>query len=87
MLIVTNPASARLADLLKTRADDAVLRIYSRNHRLRLGVGHLQPDDRTFAHEGRVVLALNPRISRSLAEHQLDIRQTKTGPRLSLKSR
>jgi hypothetical protein len=87
MLTVTNPAGVRLAHLLETKAEDAVLRIFSRKRKFRLGVGHLRPDDRTFAHDGRVVLVLGARMSKSLAQHQLDIRETKKGPRLSLKSR
>jgi len=63
MLTVTNPAGVRLTHLLETKAEDAVLRIFSRNRKFRLGVGHLRPDDRTFAHEGRVVLALGARIT------------------------
>jgi hypothetical protein len=87
MLTVTNPANLRLAHLLETKAQDAVLRIFTRKRKIRLGVGHLRPDDRTFAHDGRVVLVLDARMSRSLAQHKLDIRETTKGPRLSLKSR
>jgi hypothetical protein len=87
MLIVTNPAGARLAHLLKTKGDAAVARIIFRKEKFRLGVGALRPDDRTFAHQGRVVLAIDARISRFLAQHQLDVRETKAGQRLSLKSR
>jgi hypothetical protein len=87
MLTVTTPAGVRLTHLLQTKAQDAVLRIFTRKRRLRLGVGHLRPDDRTFAHDGRVVLVLDARMSRSLAQHKLDVRETQTGPRLSLKSR
>jgi hypothetical protein len=87
MLIVTNPAGARLAHLLETKGDAAVARIVLRKQKFRLGVGAVRPDDRTFAHEGRVVLAIDARIAKSLAQHQLDVRETTTGPRLSLKCR
>ncbi len=86
MLTVTNPAGVRLAHLLETKAENAVLRIFTRKRRLHLGVGRLRPDDRTFAHDGRVVLVLNARMSRNLAQHKLDVRETKLGTRLSLKS-
>ena len=87
MLIVTSPAGARLAHLLESKGDAAVARIFFRKQKFRLGVGAVRPDDRTFAHEGRVVLAIDARIARSLAEHQLDVRETTTGPRLNLKCR
>jgi hypothetical protein len=87
MLTVTSPAGARLAHLLETKGDDAVARIFFRNEKFRLGVGRLRPADRTFAHDGRVVLALDARISRSLEKHRLDVRETGSGPRLRLKSR
>jgi len=87
MLIVTTPAGARLAHLLESKGDSAVARIIYRKEKFRLGVGAVRPDDRTFAHEGRVILAIDARIAKSLAQHQLDVRETKTGQRLRLKSR
>jgi hypothetical protein len=87
MFTVTNPAGARLAHLLASKGDDAVARIFYRKQKFRLGVGRLRPDDRTFAHEGRVVLAVDARMSRSLSEHRLDVRETGTGQRLRLKTR
>jgi hypothetical protein len=84
MFTLTNPASARLAHLLETKGDAAVARIFCRKHKLRLGVGQLRPGDQTFSHEGRVVLALDQRISTSLSRRRLYVRQTDTGPRLKL---
>jgi hypothetical protein len=87
MLIMTSPAGARLAHLLESKGDAAVARIFIRKQKFRLGVGAVRPDDRTFAHEGRVVLAINARMAKSLAQHRLDVRQTAAGPRLNLKCR
>jgi hypothetical protein len=86
MLKVSPPAAARMANLLTAKSDQAVLRIVRRHDRLRLTTGVLRPGDETFAHEGRVVLAIDRRIARSLSLRQLEIRQTPTGPRLRLKS-
>jgi hypothetical protein len=87
MLTVTSPASARLAHLLEFKGDAAVARIFFRKQKFRLSVGAVRPDDRTFAHQGRVVLAIDARIAKLLAEHRLDVRETNSGPRLNLKCR
>jgi hypothetical protein len=75
-----------MAHLLKAKADDSVLRIIRRKQRLRLRLSNVRSGDQTFAHDGRVVLALDQRIGTSLSLRQLDVRQTDTGPRLRLKS-
>ena len=85
MLKVSAPAAARMADLLNDRPDDAVLRIVRREDRLRMRFGELHPGDATFAHKGRIVLAIEPRVATSLSLRQLDLRQTAAGPRLRLK--
>jgi hypothetical protein len=76
-----------MAQLLTAKADDAVLRIIRRKDRLRLRLSLVRPGDQTFAHDGRVVLALDERMRRSLSRRQIDIRQTNGGPRLRLKPR
>ena len=86
MLKVSPPAAARMANLLTAKSDVAVLRIVRHHDRLRMMTGLLRPGDDTFAHEGRVVLAIDPRVARSLSLRQLDLRQTPKGPRLRLKS-
>lgn len=85
MLKVSVPAAARMAVLLNAKSDHAVLRIVRRDDRLRLKTGRLRPGDETFAHEGRVVLAIDALIAKSLTLRQLDLRETSTGPRLRLK--
>lgn len=87
MFNVSDPAAARMSDLLVPRADDAVLRIVRRDGRFRLRVSQVRPGDRTFAHGGRVVLALDPGTNDSLSRGSLNLRETAAGPRLKLTSR
>ncbi|MCY2967898.1 MAG: hypothetical protein NT069_30435 [Planctomycetota bacterium] len=84
MLKVTTPAAARMAQLLKAEGTTAVLRIVRRNKRLKIKVSALQPGDQTFAHNGKVVLAIDSKVSPSLSKRQLDLRQTDSGPRLKM---
>ena len=86
MLQVSMPAAARMAHLLNAKPENAVLRIVRRDQRLRLRLGTVRPGDQTFAHDGRVVLALDERIGTSLSLRQLELRQTDDGPRLLLKA-
>lgn len=86
MLKVSTPAAVQLAHLLNPRSGDAVVRIIRRKNRLRLRWSLVRPGDQTFAHEGRVVLALDERMRRSLSKRQLDVKQTDAGPRLRMKS-
>ena len=86
MLKVSPPAAARMAQMLQPKAADDVLRIIRHNDRLRMKVGRLLPGDQTFAHQGRVVLAINQRIGKSLSLRHLDLCESATGPRLRLKT-
>ena len=86
MLTISNPAAARMSQLLATKTDDTVLRIVRRNRRMRLRWSLLRSDDRTFAHDGRVVLVLDGEVSESLSRQNLGLRETTAGPRLTLKS-
>jgi hypothetical protein len=52
---------------------------------MRLSWSLERPDDRTFEHDGRVVLVLDGHVSESLSRRKLDVRQTAEGPRLTLK--
>jgi hypothetical protein len=86
MLKVSDRAAERMAHLLNAKSDGAVLRIIRRDDRLRMLFGHLLPGDQTFAHQGRVVLAIDQRVGKSLSLRHLDLRETETGPRLRLKT-
>lgn len=85
MLKVSSSAAARMAVLLTAKPERSVLRIVRADDRFRMRVGHVRPGDETFAHAGRVVLALEPRIAKSLSLRELDLRNTAGGPRLRLK--
>ena len=85
MLQVSMPAAARMAHLLNAKPENAVLRIVRRDQRLRLRLGTVRPGDQTFAHDGRVVLALDERLGTKLTFGQIELRETDEGPRLRLK--
>jgi hypothetical protein len=85
MLHVSTPAAARMAHLLNTRPDNAVLRIVRQKQRLRLRLGIVRPGDQTFVHDGKVVLALDERMGTSLTFRQLDLKESEGRPRLRLK--
>ena len=84
MLTMTDPAGARLADFLSKVADGSVVRIVRGKHRFKLEMDRPRKSDETFAHDGRIVLALDERVATSLSSRQLQIRETKAGPRLRL---
>lgn len=84
MLTMTDQAGARLIQLLGDSTGESVIRIVKRKRRLRLRRDQARPQDATFAHDGRIVLVLDERVSRSLSSRTLDIRQTDLGPRLKL---
>jgi hypothetical protein len=86
MLTISNPAATRMSQLLATKTDDTVLRIVRRKRRMRLRWSLVRSDDRTFAHDGRVVLVLDGQVSESLSRRNLDLRKTTAGPRLTLRS-
>jgi len=86
MLKVSTPAAQRMAHLLSPKEDDAVLRIVRDKGRMRLRVSLVRPGDQTVTHDGRIVLALDERMDRSLSKRQLDLRQTDAGPRLNLRT-
>lgn len=87
MLTVTENAGARLTELLGESADDTVVRVVRRKRRLKLRRDRVRANDAQFSHDGRVVLVLDEQISKRLSSRTLHVRQTKDGPRLSLKTR
>jgi hypothetical protein len=74
-----------MAHLLSARPERAVLRIVDRDQRLRLRLGIVRPDDQTFEHDGRVVLAINEHLGKKLDRRRIELRETNDGPRLRLK--
>jgi hypothetical protein len=70
----------------KQAAGDVALRFRQTNGRWKLHVDHARPDDETFAHDGRKVLLLHRAAADALNERTLTVRDTKSGPRLKLRS-
>ena len=87
MLTITDTASARLGELLSDSPDDEVMRIVRQDRRARMRRDQARPEDTVFTHNGRVVLVLDGAMADSLTARTLDVRQSATGPRLSLKAR
>lgn len=85
MFSITNPASQRLAEILKNKSPEAVIRFKKVKSRLRLRVGKIRASDQTFDHEGRTVLALDEPMAKILILRKLDVTATDKGPRLRLK--
>lgn len=85
MLTMTPSAGARLTLLLDGQSNDAVCRIVRLDRRLKLRKGHVCENDRTFTHDGRVVLAVDEKVSAALESRKLDVRETERGPRLKLR--
>lgn len=87
MLTVTADAGAHLTKLLVGSPDEAIVRIVRSNGRLKLRKDYEREGDVTFAHAGRVVLSLHPKVSDALASRTLRLRDGRDSrPRLSLKS-
>lgn len=84
MLTLTNSAGAHLNHLLMAKSDTAVARITQGPRRMHLLLGELRAGDQKFSHAGRVVLALDSKVAESLSKRQLDLRASKSGPRLRL---
>jgi Fe-S cluster assembly iron-binding protein IscA len=85
MLTVTETASAHLAHLLvqASKPDDMVVRLEREaTGDLSLRFDYALPDDMTFEHMDRAVLALGPQIAPTLAGTTLDVRDDEEGPQL-----
>lgn len=89
MLTVTEAAGAHLAELLaesKTpEARDLVVRIVYEADGLALTLDQTRADDQTFDHEGVTVLVVDEKLSEALAGRTLDIAETETGQRLTMR--
>lgn len=84
MLTVTENAAEHLAKLLVEAPEDLTARIVRQPSGLGIQLGDVQPDDATFEHEGRTVLALDPVLIETLSHKTLDVQTTEQGPQLSL---
>ena len=86
MLAVTDAASEQLANLLDSRETDvdAVVRLVLKDDRLTMVLDTANPDDLTFDHLGRTVLALQPDLARQLDGKTLEVEQSEGKTRLTL---
>ena len=85
MLKMSQNAGERLTELLQDSGPGCAVRIDTRDRRLTVCRDRKRSGDLTFAHQGKVVLVVDERISRVLTGHMLDTRATETGTRLRLK--
>ena len=86
MLTVTIIARDRLASKLACRkvSDDVAARLIRKSGNWKLRLGHARPTDTEIVHKGRIVLLLGRTVSKAMANRTLDVKETETGPRLTL---
>lgn len=86
MFSITEAAGAHLAGLLERAEapEDVFARLEQEEGGLALRLGHADPGDNTFAHEGKTVLVLSDELHQQLADSTLDVEDTDQGPRLRL---
>ena len=87
MFSMTQAAGAHFAGLLQhdEAPEDVVVRLEREERRLKLGLGHAQPGDSTFTHEGQTVLVVHQELCQELADKTLDVEVTEKGPRIRLR--
>jgi hypothetical protein len=88
VLTITSNASLCLAAALaeKQAGENMALRMVQNGDDWSLWLDHIQPDDVSFAHEGKTVLVLGSEASASLCTSVLDVEETPGGPVLSLRA-
>ena len=87
MLKISRNASERMAKMVDSEGDGAVLRLVRRDRWVRMQFSMQRPGDQKFLHNGKVVLVVEPAVGASISQRALDLRQTKKGPRLALLKR
>jgi hypothetical protein len=87
MFRVTEEAAALAADKLSDSGapTDAVMRLLAREGGLVFEPGRLDPDDVSFEHEGRPVIALSGALADELSGVALQVERTDHGGRLQLR--
>ena len=81
MLIVSYTAGEHLGRMLAAAADanvpdDAVIRAVVEGRGVDLGIDIARPGDKTFYHEGKLVLVVDRQTSESIADMHLDVEVT-----------
>jgi hypothetical protein len=76
-----------LSEKLNNRkaAEDVAMRFTRGQGGWRLRPDRTRPADTTFSHEGRDVLVLDDEVAKAMADKTLDVKDTKAGPRLTLR--
>jgi hypothetical protein len=85
MLTVTESANAHLADVLVDAPTEAVVRFTVRERSLTPQLDTPREGDVAFAHQGRKVLVLEPRLAELLSDRILDVCDTDAGEKLVLR--
>lgn len=89
MMTVTEGARDRLLSKLVTKkaAKDEAMRFMRRKGGWKLSVERACPDDTKVVHRGRNVLLMDEDVSEATGTMTLDVRQTQSGPRLTLRGK
>ncbi|MBW3543330.1 MAG: hypothetical protein KY476_24005 [Planctomycetes bacterium] len=84
MLNVSSAAAGHLAQVLEQAPGDAVVRLEPQGNALAMTLGEPRPEDTTFQHDEKTVLAISPPVAQALSERTLDLQETPQGPQLSI---
>jgi hypothetical protein len=86
MFTMTETAGEYLSTVLddSNAAEETAIRLVLDGNTLAPKLDNARPGDATFAHEGRMVLVLDERVTQVLAESMLDVKATEEGPQLVL---
>lgn len=87
MFQVTEEAAAHAAYQLAEAsvAEDAVIRLIAHRSGLVLETGRIEPEDLTFCHDGRPVIAVSSALVEDLKNIVLQAEETDEGTRLQLR--
>jgi hypothetical protein len=88
MFQATDAAREHLAMMLDASGApaDVVVRLDMDDGGVAIGVGHARPTDRSFEHQGRIVLAFGDDVARHLEGRTLDVESADDGLRLTIKT-
>lgn len=79
MLTVTQAASARLAEILSQEGlpEGTAIRLVQEGQGLGMQPDNERPGDKTFEHEGQIVLLLDAQVAELLSDDTLDVEEAK----------
>ena len=89
MFTVTEAAGAHLAKMLAEEEtpdkENVVIRLSQSKDGMGLSLGQADPEDKSFAHEGVTVLAIDEELLQALATKTLDVVMTENGAGLQIR--